>query len=409
MAPDHRRVAVRPGNQWRISLIAVVGIGAVVMTQSVGQGAEWSVEPSVSAKGEYDSNLLISPGAQEGTSSYWISPGAKFAGSTESLKVSGKVASDFVQFYGGIERTNINLFFPLSALYRGERSTWGFDGGFTRDNTLMGELLQTGLVLSFTQRNLWDVAPTWTYNITERLSIQSGYRFLDASYENGLSIGLVDYRVHSGNAGVSYRANETDSVQISGIVSEFRAPQGNNLVSDIYGAQLSGSHVFSERTTFTVGGGPRFVSNSVGTGVDSLYSSAIVWVYNADLTTRTERTNIDLRISREILPSGFGLLVQTDRVGATVSHELTDNFTISLDGGAYLVNGLLYSTFFKPFPENLFIRVTPSMTWRLNEWWTVAGSYAYAQREIEEISQSAISNSARLMVTYSPAKLSVGW
>ena len=400
---------MRAGKQLRIFLVAIAGIGAVVMTQSVGQGAEWSVGPSMSAKGEYNSNLLLQPSAEEGTSSYWLSPGAKFTGSTESLEVSGKVAADFVQYYGGVERTITNLFFPLSTQYRGERNTWGFDGGFTRDNTLMGELLQTGLVLSFTQRNLWNAAPTWTYNITERLSFQSGYRFQDASYDNAVSLGLVDYQVHNGNAGLSYRPTETDSVQISGIYTEFLAPQGNNLVSDTYGAQLGGSHAFSERTALTVEGGPRFVSNSVGTGVASQRDSTTVWVYNANLSTRTERTKIALAVSREILPSGFGLLVQTDRVGASVSHELTENITLSLDGSAYVVNGVLSSTTSRQFTENRYVRVTPSMTWRLNEWWTVAGSYTYAQREVEGVNQLGISNSARVMVTYSPAKWSVSW
>ncbi|MDN5940388.1 MAG: hypothetical protein L0H94_00780 [Nitrospira sp.] len=395
--------------QWRVSLIAVVGIGAIVMTQSVGLGAEWSVEPSVSAKGEYNSNLLLRPGAQKGTYSHWISPGAKFAGSTESWKVSGKAASDFVQYYGGIESTITNLYFPLTAQYRGERSTWGLDGGFTRDPTLRGELLETGVVLSFTQRDLWNVAPTWTYNLTESLSLQSGYRFLDATYENGLRLGLVDYQVHNGNAGVSYRLNETDSVQISGIYSEFLAPQGNNLVSDTFGAQLSGSHALSERTTLTAGGGPRFLSNRVGTGVASLHDSTTAWVYNAKLTTKTERTKMALEISSQILPSGFGLLIQTDRVEATVAHELTENITISLDGSAYLVNGILSSPASRQFSENRYVRVTPAIAWRMNEWWTVTGSYTYSQRDVADFNQLGISNAARVMITYSPSKLSVGW
>lgn len=49
------------------------------------------------------------------------------------------------------------------------------------------------------------------------------------------------------------------------------------------------------------------------------------------------------------------------------------------------------------------------MTWRLNEWWTVVGSYTYARRDVEGVNQLGISNSARVMVTYSPAKWSVGW
>jgi hypothetical protein len=409
MVPVHRRPTMRVGSQLRIFLIAVVGIVAAIAAESVGLGAEWSVEPSMTVKGEYNSNLLLAAGTQKSTSSYWVSPGAKFSGSTESFGVSGKMASDFVRYYGEVETAITNLYFPLSVQYRGERSTWGFDGGFTRDNTLMRELIQTGLVLSFTQRNRWDGGPTWTYKITERLSFESQYRFQDVTYENGLRLGLVDYQVHNGNAGLSYHLNETNSVQISGIYTEFLAPQGNNLVSDTYGAMLRGSHAFSERTTLTAGGGPRFVSNSVSLGSASQRSSGTVWVFNASLTTKTERTEISLDVGREIYPSGFGLLIQTDRVGATVSHDLTEEITVSLNGGGYLVNGILTSSVARPFFESRYIFATPSMTWRLNEWWTVTGSYTYSQRDVTDINQLGISNAARVMVTYSPSKLSVGW
>jgi hypothetical protein len=74
--------------------------------------------------------------------------------------------------------------------YRWDRSTFGFEGGFTRDNTLMGELKQTGLVVGFTQRNLWTATPTWTLGITERLNWQIGYQFLDAAYEDGSTCRL---------------------------------------------------------------------------------------------------------------------------------------------------------------------------------------------------------------------------
>lgn len=400
---------MRTGRQLRIFLIAVVGISSAIMAECVGQGAEWSVEPSMTVKGEYNSNLLLTPGTQKSTSSYWVSPGAKFSGSTESFDVSGKMASDFVQYYGAVDTAITNLYFPLSVQYRGERSTWGLGGGFTRDNTLMRELDETGLVLSFGQRNRWDGGPTWKYKLTERLSFESQYQFQDVTYEDGLRLGLVGYQVHNGNAGLSYRPTETNSVQISGVYTKFLAPQGSNLVSDTYGAMLRGSHEFSERTTFTAWVGPRIVSNSVSLGSGSLQASTTIWVFGANLTTKTERTKISLDVGREILPSGFGLLIQTDRVGATVSHDLTEEVTISLNGGGYLVNGILTNSSTRQFSESQYLFATPRITWRLNEWWTVAGSYTYSQRDVENLNQPGISNAARVMVTYTPSKLSVGW
>ena len=130
------------------------------MTGREVQAAEWSAEPSLAVKGEYNSNLLLFNGNNEEWGG-WTSPALKFKGSTESLAVEGNVKSDFVHYYGSQDRSLTNLYFPLRTSYRWDRYTFRFEGGFTRDNTLRGELQQTGLVLAFTQRSLWTANPTW--------------------------------------------------------------------------------------------------------------------------------------------------------------------------------------------------------------------------------------------------------
>ena len=206
-----------------------------------------------------------------------------------------------------------------------------------------------------------------------------------------------------------YRVNESDSFQLSGTYSKFLVLQGNNLVSDSYGVQLTGTHAFSERTTFTAGGGPRFIFNSIDTSFRSFHDNKTTWIFNARLATKMERTTLSLDVSRQILPSGFGLLIQTDQVGANVSHELTDHVTVSLNAGGYLTNAVSSSASSRQFPDSRFVTITPGVTWRLSEWWTAEASYSYAQRDLTALDlPSASSHAARVMVTYVPAKLSVG-
>ena len=162
--------------------------------------AEWSLDPSIGVRGEYNTNLLITHLDHEAVWGTWVSPGIKFAGTTERLEISGKASLDFVRYTGGQDEEFTNVFLPLSARYKTEHDTFGFDGGYTRDNTLMGELLTTGMLIRFTQRNLWTASPTWTRELTEQLSFQVGYQFSNASYENGRRLGLLDYELHGGTA-----------------------------------------------------------------------------------------------------------------------------------------------------------------------------------------------------------------
>jgi hypothetical protein len=98
--------------------------------------------------------------------------GVEFAGKTERLEVSGKAALDFVDYYGGEPNRFTNVFLPLTMKYRTERDEWGFTGGFTRDNTLMGELLTTGSFYDSPNETCGILNPTWTRMITEKFGFQ---------------------------------------------------------------------------------------------------------------------------------------------------------------------------------------------------------------------------------------------
>ena len=117
------------------------------------EAAEWSLLPSIGVKGLYNSNLILTTLPHDATYGYWVSPAAEFAGKTENLEVSGRIASDFVSYYGGNQNSFTNIYLPVTVRYKTEKDLLGFTGGFIRDNTLMSELLTTGLVLRFTQRN----------------------------------------------------------------------------------------------------------------------------------------------------------------------------------------------------------------------------------------------------------------
>lgn len=397
---------------WRWLVTAVFAGSSLCMSGLVlnGYAAEWSAEPSLGVKGEYNSNLLLVAGPQKPVYGHWLSPGVRFAGSTENLEVSGKAAADFVRYYGGVERGLTNLYFPLSVKYGVEKETFGFNGGFTRDNTLMGELLRTGVVLSFTQRNLWNLAPSWTHAFNERLSLQSGYQYSKATYEDGARLGLVDYEVHGGSTGLAYVPTENDNVQVTGTYTYFSAPTAGDLQSQIVGAQVSWSHRFTETLTATVTGGPQLVySTSDSTGSpERLTDTQRLWVASANLRKQWDGGFAEFVVGREINPSGFGLLLKTERVGVTYSQDLTERVTASMNAQVLLASSIASKVIPVTFPENRFINVTPRLTWKFHQWWSVEAAYTYSRREVESFGEHAFGNAATVMLTYYPPKLSVG-
>ncbi len=216
----------------------------------------------------------------------------------------------------------------------------------------MAELLTTGVVLRFTQRNQWTANPSWTRSITEKLSVQSSFQLNDTTYENGLSLGLVDYQLLGGSGGLLYQLTEQDQIQLSGSYATFYTTNAPlPFRASFPGANLSLTHAFTETLTGTAYGGPSFVSSTTQTAGDSIKAQSTVWLFGGNLTKKFERTTVQVSGSRNIMPSGFGLLIQTDRAGLTISHDLTETLTASFDGSGYIVSGITQRATGGTFPE----------------------------------------------------------
>jgi hypothetical protein len=394
-----------------IALVALLGLGWLfffVTASTTGFAAEWSLSPSIGMKSYYNDNLLLTPLPHEATYGYWISPGARFAGRTERLEVAGRAALDFVDYYGGRPSRFTNVFLPLTVNYKTEKDLFGFTGGYTRDNTLMGELLATGLVLQFTQRNLWNVNPSWTSNITEKLAFQGAFQFSDASYQDGLRLGLVDYQVFGGSAGLLYQVTERDEIQLSGTYTNFRttnAPFG--LRSSYPGVMLTVAHTFTETLKATVYGGPRFLNTTNQIAGGDLKNQDTKWVYGADLTQQFENALLQFTLARDIMPSGFGLLIQTDRAGVLASYDFSEKLTVSLDTSGYLVSGSSPLASGGTLSDGRLIYTTPKLAWKFSDWWKLEASYSYRWRDADTLVEPVMSNMMMLMLTYYPLKLAI--
>lgn len=374
-----------------------------VLTQvSVSGAAEYAVEPSLNIRGEYNDNLFFSALPHQALWGTWVSPGVKFMATTETLEVSGRASADFVNYYGKSGVEYVNLFFPVTAAYRTERDVWGLGGTFNRDNTLLTELRQTGVVNSFTQRNFASVQPSWTRSLTERLSFRASYDFMDVTYEDGLRRGLFNYRIHESKVGLSYRLSESDLIEGTASYTNFDIPD-RALRSSLGGVLAKATHQFSEILSGTLVGGARAASTTFpsGGGVTQTDQNLIP-VGSANVEMKLESTVLNGGFSREVFPSGLGQFVRTDRAFISVGRELTPTLTASLTGDLYWV---------KPvgpplaFANSRYYRISPNLRWRLSDWWSLDATYSYSRFDADQIGYGALQNATYVTLSYSGLKI----
>jgi hypothetical protein len=386
-------------------LFVALIVGSVVASRS--EGAEWSLSPSVGVKGVYNSNLLLTPLPHDDTYGYWVTPAAEVAGKTERLEVSSRVAADVVGYFGGEDKRFTNVFAPLAVRYKAEKDLLGFTGGFTRDNTLLSELQETGVVLQFAQRNQWTANPIWTRRLTEKLSFQSSAQLSDTTYE---SDRLVDYRMVGGSGGLLYQLTERDRILLSGSYADLRTTNSpTEFRANFPGVNMSLTHVFAESLTGTVYGGPRFLSSTSQTPVGNVTARETVWLAGASMTKSFERASLQASFARDLVPSGFGLLIQTNRGEVAGSYEISETMTCSLNVVGVLTSGKTRAAVGGVFPDRNYFSVTPKLSWRVFEWWQAEVSYVYRWRDIDTVADSAQSHATTFMVSYYPPKLSFSY
>jgi len=372
------------------------------------ESAEWSMTPSFGVKGVYNDNLLLTHLPHEATYGYWLSPAAEFAGKTERLSVSGKVAADFVSYYGGQASSFTNVFLPLSLRYGAETNVWEFNGGYIRDNTLMSELNLTGIVIRFTQRDQWNANPSWTRIITERLSLQASFQFSDTRYEDGLRLGLQDYQVLGGALGLLYQFTESDQARLTATYATYYTTNGPFMLRAGFPGVVAGlNHSFTESFTGTVYGGPRLINSTTQSSGELIKTEDIVWTFGAGLTKKFESASVELTAGRDVLPSGFGLLVKTDRVSITSAYALSERVSASLSAAGYITTGATTLARGGNIPQFTHGTVTPKLSWNFLEYWRADLSYTYGILRVET-SPLAVGtgNAVNLMVTFTPAKFS---
>jgi hypothetical protein len=359
--------------------------------------AEYSVDASLGIRQEFNDNILLTVLPHREVWGTWTSPGMAFKAETEKLKAEGSAQVDFVRYYGQKDLDITNLFFPFKSSYQAERHSFGLNGSFIRDNTLVGELQQTGVVNRRTQRNFKNASPSWSYGVTEQLVFQADYAYTDVTYTDAVRFFLFDYQLHAANGGIVYKASDRDEVNVSAYYVNYFAPT-LGLRSVFPGLQASATHRFSESFSATINGGVRFATSSLQLTSDFKQTDRdTVFLFGVNVEKKWEQVTASARFSRDLFPSGGGFVVQTDQYSATVSWDLTKRLSASIAGNAYLISALVQA---QPIPNSRYITVEPRLHWRWTEWWSAELSYRHTRFDVDVVNTSASQNAAFATVTF---------
>lgn len=430
-------------------LFCVISSGTVV-------AAEWSVEPSISLREEYNDNIRFTTLPHPGVWQSRLTPSVKLSSKTEVSEVSGSAQLSINQYSGDPLLENRNdQFYTLLTRLQSERNTWAMNAAYKQDSTAESERIATGVVQVRTQRSLLSLSPSWTRMLTERISIKLDYNYQEVKYDQ--HINLNDYTSQQAGGTLQYRLSERNTVSLSanystteydptvntypdgfplfnyGSGSYLQIPgvtgNGSDTISrksNTRSVQVGLNHQFSETLIGNLSLGQRSTVTTTGhtcngdVGRISIYTGTFCTgaslhplitfadeisgngsSFNASLEQKFESSKVSGFASRDTNPSGSGL-VETDKFGVSLNRSLTEKLTGSFDAVAYRTKyiGITY-------PGSRYYTIEPKLNWRFTEWWTLDGGYRYARYEPESAASAITSNAVYLNLAYNWPKMAI--
>lgn len=421
------------------ALQAILLTAATSVSPVSAYAAEWSLNPSVTAKAGYNDNFRMSTANELTVRETSLAPELMFARTTETSRMAGTVGFNFRRYdEDGIDTNDRFLNFNASR-NTSPLNQLGLDIGYRRDTTLDTELDDTGVVLDRSPRTSWTLSPRWTRTINEKTRLNTSYRFTDVSYSQEQQTNLADYQLHSINADLGYRISARTVISPVLGLSRYKRDDGLRR-TDNASVSLLINHDFSERLAGFASVGARHSSSTTKDGFPScsgillpgiLYGSpgtvcvdpvtlnqipfdtilidqdhdTTGTLFSGGVEYRMETGSVSLEASRSINPSGNNGLVENDQLRLEARHKFSEKLSGSLNIAWYqstnaddLSIGRL---------DRKFLTVNPGLTWNLKRNWSLAANYRYRKQSYESASQDASSNIYNLSLSYTWPRMAI--
>jgi len=310
-----------------------------VLASGAGRSGPLSTEPSVGVSTEYASNpYLLSIGARpENDEAILLSAPTHYDLDSTHFAVTPSIRYSSSGTYASLASNYYHLN-GSAALTRG-LDTFSLTAAVGRDSSLQQNGLSSngvGVRSDSTSAGL-----DWQRALTERATLDLDAGWSRVLYnQGGESTGLVDYRYISGGPTIAYATSERNKIQLSAIVGQYLALDGNT-ESRNYSVQLGFNRQLSETWTLSAGGGYARSDNTEELFVGPFFIGSFVYgpfpvgkaesrqqgpVYSVNLARPGERFSLAVNASRSYLPSGFQYLSRQDLAELDLAYTYSERW-----------------------------------------------------------------------------------
>jgi len=358
---------------------------------SMATAAQWTVVPQLALGADSDTNRRLQ--AQPHQSESAVLGGVLAIARMTEVSTLALTPRFTASRYSGEDALDSDDW-GVNALFRhnGERLMFEFSGGIADDSTLVTELGETGFVEGNTRRHSSQASASVTQYLGTRHLLQYQLGASDIDYDNTAGTGLVGYRYPS--ASVLYVMTVSPRLDTTLVIDAARldAPD-SRLVSDTMGAQAGFRFRVSERFDLEARTGRSDTSSRGHSERRQNFLGKISW--HGELST------LDLSLSRDVEPSGRGILVNADDLRLGYTRELGERLTLDTSARVSRREDFRFDL---RSNEYRYAAATLALSWKLDESWTLGFAGVYARQEYQLSAAAADGRRVGFSLAWRPLK-----
>lgn len=358
-----RLFSTRPLSTWsklRCSGICLLAANAV---HGAAHGAEWSLSPGMRAVTEYTDNPRLLTAGGEATSG---AVGELFASAsrlTERSQLSLQPRVVAARYKDDEALNNDVQTLGAQYDYRWERARWSTSANFTRDTTLTSELGSTGIVQADRDHEGISVSGGPTFMLTERLNAGMQASASNSHYRNAQGTGLVDYDYRAASIFSGFAFSEQLQLTLSARSGQLQVPDLPRADKEDAALRLGMSYETFSSWIIEASAGPSYLRSDFGNATGSVYKFGV--------QRRAERWSLGSSLTRDLTPTGQGVLTRSDQLSVGVARHFSERLTGGINVyGVRNQDQLTLAGATAPTLE--YARADVTVDWQVAEHWSIA-------------------------------------
>ena len=398
------RMNVRKCQVSSLGIIYIVFF-ALYLVSSVANAREWYIKPDFNLRLEYDDNIFLRREDASDIFGLRASFNAKAGTRTETSNIDLSTRINVYEYWGkesdALNRVDVFLF-GHSDFMLTERSSLGLDAAYIHDNSVTSELDTTGLTQTPVPREQFNIAPHWSYTLTERQFIQAGYTHEEVDYDNTANTRLTSYKTDSINLSYSYQWLDNLQQSISFSSLWYQLSDFNRLTSN-YNISSGLEYSYSETLSLNFMLGVRLTGTTTSFNDFEIEDSSVGPLFGFGFNKQFEYGSLGFDYNRSITPSSVGQLLQVDRINITSLYDVTEHLGLMLtasisktdEGNNNVRNN-----------NRIYYAVEPKIIWHFNRHTSLSCSYLFRMQDFDNLGNDAVSNSVYMAINYQWDQLS---